>query len=102
MAGHHLEILSGNTLILLEGNTEAYIALTAKIEARPIEKPDTENVIRGPLEAFAEELGPNLAIIRSRFKDPKLKINKLILGQESRTTVAYERRPLNMLNSRTI
>ena len=83
-----LEILSGNTLILLEGNKEAYIAVTAKIEARPIEKPDTENVIRGPLEGFAEKIGPNLAIIRSRFKDPKLKINKLILGQESRTTVA--------------
>jgi len=83
-----LKILAGNTLILLEGMSEAYIADTAKIEARPIGKPETEPVIRGPLEAFAEELAPNLAIIRSRFKDPKLKINLLILGKESRTTVA--------------
>lgn len=82
-----LEILAGHTLILLEGINEGYIATTAKVEARSIEKPDTETVIRGPLEAFAEEIGPNLAIIRSRFKDPNLKINKLILGKESRTTV---------------
>ncbi|MDP4160991.1 MAG: spore germination protein [Bacillota bacterium] len=82
-----LEILAGHTLILLEGINEGYIANTAKVEARSIEKPETETVIRGPLEAFAEEIGPNLAIIRSRFKDPKLKINTLILGQESRTTV---------------
>ena len=83
-----LQILTGNTLILLEGMNEAYIADTAKVGARPIGKPETEPVIRGPLEAFAEALGPNLAIIRSRFKDPHLKINQLILGQESRTAVA--------------
>lgn len=83
-----LQILTGNTLILLEGTNEAYIADTAKVEARPIGKPETEPVIRGPLEAFAEELTPNLAIIRSRYKHPNLKINELILGQESRTSVA--------------
>lgn len=111
-----LQILTGNTLILLEGINEAYIVDTAKVEARPIGKPETEPVIRGPLEAFAEELAPNLAIIRSRFKDPKLKINQLILGRESRTTVALLylegtieiaildeiRRRLNRINLRSV
>lgn len=111
-----LQLLAGNTLILLEGISEAYIAETAKIEARPIGKPETEPVIRGPLEAFSEDLGPNLAIIRSRFKDPKLKINQLILGQESRTTVTLlyldgviqseildeVRRRLNSINLRSV
>lgn len=83
-----LDILAGHTLILLEGTNEGYIANTAKVEARSIEKPDTEPVIRGPLEAFAKEIGPNLAIIRSRFKDPHLKFSKFVLGQKSRTTVA--------------
>jgi hypothetical protein len=83
-----LQLLDGNSLILLEGLGEAFVAETAEIEARPIAKPETEPIIRGPSEAFAEKLSPNLAIIRSRLKNPQLKINQILLGQESHTTVA--------------
>ncbi|WP_407310257.1 spore germination protein [Desulfosporosinus sp. SB140] len=81
-------LMSGNTLILIDGVAETFLVMTAQIQHRAIERSETEPVIRGPQEAFTEPLFPNLAIIRARMKNPNLKIRIYKLGEESRTDVA--------------
>ena len=83
-----IHLTSGDTLILIEGVSEAFLVSTVKIEHRPIDRSETEPIIRGPQEAFTEPLNPNLAILRARLKNPNLKINLVKLGDESHTSVA--------------
>lgn len=81
-------LMGGDTLILLGGTQEGYVAATATLKHRVIERPDTEPVIRGPQEGFTEPLSPNLAVIRARMKNPQLKINMFKIGEDSHTNVA--------------
>lgn len=81
-------ILSGDTVIFVEGQNKAFCAGTAGYETRGIEKAETDNVIRGPRESFNEDLKTNVTLIRRKLKDPNLKIEILKLGTRTRTDVA--------------
>lgn len=83
-----MELMDGNTLVLLDGVNEGFMAATKKNAGRSIEKPLIEAVIRGPQEAFAEALNLNLAVMRCRIKNSKLKINRLTLGEDSKSNIA--------------
>lgn len=80
-------LLEGQTLVLLDGLPEAYLADTINIETRSVEKPETESVVRGPLEAFVEKLGANLGLVRSRLKTSDLKLKFYTLGEKTQTKV---------------
>lgn len=81
-------IAAGQSLILVDGFSEGFLAETSDIQARRVDKPDTEALVRGPLEAFVERLPANLSLIRNRFKSSALKINYYTLGESSQTSVA--------------
>lgn len=78
-------IISGNTVLLVEGAEEALIVSTKGWQTRSVEKPESENVLRGPREGFTESLMVNLTLIRRRVKTPDLKFMFRTLGVRSRT-----------------
>lgn len=83
-----LEVLSGNTCLLIEGIDEALIVETANFPARAVEEPSTETLVRGPRQGFVEDIASNLAIIRRHVKDVGLKIDNYHVGRRSSRKLA--------------
>lgn len=82
------ELLSGNTIILIDGYYKFLSLYTYGPESRSITEPTSQTIIRGSKEAFTEKLTLNIALIRKRVKDKSLKVEELRLGSITKTKVA--------------
>ncbi len=80
-------VLSGDTLLLIDGCSKAVIISSKHFPKRGIDKPDTEGSINGPKEAFCENFRDNTALIRRRIRDRRLKIKQTQVGRRSLTDV---------------
>lgn len=80
-------VLSGDTVLFLDGSSTALIAGSRGWEARSIEAPDTEVVVRGSREGFTETLRTNTALLRRRIKSPNLKFESMKIGRQTQTDV---------------
>ncbi|GAB6137132.1 spore germination protein [Halanaerobaculum tunisiense] len=81
-------VLSGDTLLLIDGVEQGLIISSRGWESRSISEPTTESVIRGPRNGFTENLRTNTAHIRRRLRDPGLKIESHTIGERSKTDLA--------------
>jgi len=81
------EILSGQTVLLLDGETSALSFNLRMHEKRAIEEPPSESNLRGPRDAFIESLEVNTAILRQRIKSHQLKMRLYQLGRRTNTNV---------------
>ncbi|HHV79930.1 MAG TPA: spore germination protein [Firmicutes bacterium] len=81
-------ILSGDTVLLVDGHTTAIINGVRGWEARAITESQAESTVRGPRESFVETLRVNTSLIRRKIKSPALKIETLRLGEVTDTDVA--------------
>ncbi|OUM88565.1 MAG: spore gernimation protein [Bacillus thermozeamaize] len=54
---------------------------------RQIEEPKSESTVRGPQEGFTEHIETNVGLIRKRLRNPHLRFEKMIIGNQTRTTV---------------
>ncbi len=80
-------ILSGNIVLFLDGIPTAFTSSLQGWEARGIEEPETEAVVRGPREGFTETLRTNTAQLRRKIKSPNLKFEIIKVGRETQTDV---------------
>ncbi len=80
-------ILSGNTLLLIDGCTQGFAISAKGGDRRSIQQPETEVVIRGSREAFVETLRVNTSLIRKTIKNPNLIFETLVVGKQTRTDV---------------
>ncbi|MHB1421204.1 MAG: spore germination protein [Bacillota bacterium] len=80
-------LLSGNTVLFIDGGTDALIIGTSEFEKRQIEKPETEASVRGSSEAFVDDIGTNITMLRRRLRTPDLELESFIIGRLSRTEV---------------
>ncbi|WP_190259328.1 spore germination protein [Pelotomaculum schinkii] len=78
----------GDTAIFLEGSTKALLIETKGWEHRGVERPQSEQVVRGPQEAFTETLRTNTALLRKTIRNEQLTTEMLILGDRTKTIVA--------------
>ncbi len=81
-------ILSGDTVILIDGYREAFAVSSKGWKDRSITEPTTETVVRGPKEGFTETLRTNTALIRRKIKDPNLWVETKQIGRRTQTDVA--------------
>ncbi|RJQ25668.1 MAG: spore germination protein [Peptococcaceae bacterium] len=81
-------VLSGDTVLLVDGHAVALINGARGWEMRSIQDSQTEVVVRGPRESFIETLRVNTSLIRRKIKNPNLKIEMFKLGEVTRTDVA--------------
>ncbi|QQE76061.1 spore germination protein [Brevibacillus composti] len=82
-----MAVLSGDTGILIEGNS---IALTLGIrgaEKRSVNEPEGESVVRGPREGFIENIRTNTSLLRRRLKTPRLKMKSVVVGKQTNTNI---------------
>lgn len=80
-------ILSGDTVLLLDGCTDALQFSTRGWDARSIDEPQGEQVVRGPRDGFTENLRSNTALVRRRIRDSLLKVEAMKIGTKTKTDI---------------
>ncbi|MFT4416337.1 spore germination protein [Fredinandcohnia humi] len=88
MTSLYNHLLSGDTILLLEGHSEAITISSRGWADRGVQEPSSQTVVRGPKDGFSETLRTNTALIRRRIKDPSLWIETFIVGKKTKTDVA--------------
>ncbi|MBD2869893.1 spore germination protein [Paenibacillus arenilitoris] len=81
-------ILSGETVLLLEGYSVGIAASTRGWKDRSVSEPVAQSVVRGPQEGFTETLRTNTSMIRRKIKDPNLWLETMQIGKVTKTDVA--------------
>lgn len=81
-------LLSGTSILFLDGFDQAIIIDTRTYPGRSIQEPDTEKVLRGAKDGFVETVLYNSALIRRRIRSPRLTFEMHTVGSESKTDVA--------------
>jgi len=81
-------LLDGYTILLFSSDA-AYVVLDIKkVEKRAIPEPETMYTIRGPKDAFIEDLDTNLSLVRSRLRNESLRVDQMEVGQRTKTPIA--------------
>ncbi len=83
-----LEVMCGNTLILIENSDKILVVSSKGFPKRGVEKPENEIAVQGPQEAFAESIRINTVLIRRRIRSTDLKCVQKKIGRISQTDVA--------------
>ena len=83
-----IDLLSGETLLFIEGKSECYIIATRSWPNRGVGEPSGESVIRGSRDGFTETIRSNTALIRRRVRDTRLRIESIKVGVRSKTDTA--------------
>ncbi len=78
----------GDTAFFLEGCSKALLVETKGWERRGVERPQIEQTISGPQEAFTETLRTNTALLRKLLKSEQLSTEILTVGSRIKTYVA--------------
>ncbi|WP_226668329.1 spore germination protein [Metabacillus litoralis] len=81
-------ILSGDSILLVDGSTEAFKIGTKGWEGRGVEEPSSEQLVRGPKDGFTENIRTNTSLIRRRINDINLVFEPIKVGKRSKTEVA--------------
>lgn len=81
-------VLSGPSLLLVDGFDRAIIIDVRSYPTRGIAEPDTERITKGARDGFVETLLFNTNLIRRRIRSPRLTFSILKVGSESCTDVA--------------
>jgi spore germination protein KA len=81
------DLLSGNSIIVVDGAKEALTISTRSWEKRGVEEPATENVVRGPRQGFTETLRTNTSMLRRIIKNPGLRFESVIVGKQTKTDI---------------
>ncbi len=82
-------VLSGETLLFLDGYDKCIIIASRLWPARTTSEPIGETVVRGPRDGFVETIRFNTALVRRRIRDPFLKVKQTQVGARSKTDVAF-------------
>lgn len=80
-------MLSGETLMLIDGLGAAYVIATRSWPARGVGEPSGETVVRGAREGFTETVRFNTALIRRRIRDTRLRMVAKTIGVRSKSDV---------------
>lgn len=82
------EVLSGNTVLLVDGCSYGLSLSTRGWTTRSIAEPTAEKVLSGPREGFNEAIIINLSLIRRKLCNPNLKFEFMTLGKQTQTKIA--------------
>lgn len=81
-------LLFGDTVILIDYYSKAFLASSQSFKGRDIQEPSTQASLKGPKEGFIEILTTNIGLIRRRIRDTNLRIETVIVGKRTQTEIA--------------
>ena len=82
------DINFGSAIMLIEGAKTAFSLDVKGWQHRGVESPQTERIIRGPNDAFSEQLRENTALIRHLIRNKSLMCREYQIGTISQTPVS--------------
>ncbi|UWG96215.1 spore germination protein [Dehalobacter sp. DCM] len=82
------EILKGNTAVYIDGLDYFLTCESIGYEKRGVESPKTEGIVKGPQEAFGENLRTNISLLRRIIRNSHLMTEFFEVGERSSTTLA--------------
>ena len=82
------QILSGPTVLLVDGIKEALVIDVRQYPVRSISEPDKDRSLRGSRDGFVETLIFNTAMLRRRIRDPRLRMEYIQVGSLSKVDLA--------------
>ena len=82
------EILNGNTILYAEQFNFILSLATSKIEHRAIDRPQNEQVLKGPNEGFIESAQINRSLIRKQLRNEHLISESMIIGKRDLSKVS--------------
>ncbi|MCC2683306.1 MAG: rane protein [Paenibacillaceae bacterium] len=80
-------ILLGEVLLIVDGDARMILFPIEKFAMRAVSNAENEVVIRGPRDAFVEDISTNLTLLRRRLKSPALKTETYFFGKHTQTKV---------------
>lgn len=81
------DLASGHLMIFAPGLSFVWSVDTAKFPKRAVGRPQTELSVRGPQEAFTEDLYTQMSQIRRNFFDPRLQFHEVTFGRLQQSSV---------------
>jgi hypothetical protein len=81
-------LCDGCAVCFFDGRPQAYAWDVAKRPGRGVEKAENEPTMQGSQEAFVENLGNNLALLRKRLRPASLKVEMFEVGEQAPVRVA--------------
>lgn len=81
-------LISGGTVLLVEKMPVALLLKTTSFEVRAVEHPQTEKVIKGPMDGFTESAYTNRSLIRKQLRNVDLISEKITIGENSKNDVS--------------
>ncbi|MFJ7683835.1 spore germination protein [Peribacillus butanolivorans] len=83
-----LSLLSGDSIIFVDGINKALVASTRGGERRSIQEPSTHLTVRGSREGFTESNATNIAMLRRIINSQDLWIESMKIGTVTKTDVS--------------
>ncbi|MEC0245688.1 spore germination protein [Paenibacillus chitinolyticus] len=81
------QVMTGATGVFIEGEKTALVVDAKNFPVRSTEEPDLERVVRGSRDGFVETLMTNVALVRRRVRDPKLRVEIMQVGKRTSTDI---------------
>lgn len=81
-------LLSGRTVLLVDGLACALSMGTKRQQWRDIKDPESSMISQGPREGFVESIATNMALIRKKVSSPDVRFEMKKLGRRTQTDVA--------------
>ncbi len=81
-------ILSGPSVLLIDGIKGALIVDTRTYPMRGIEEPQKDKSLKGSRDGFVETLVMNTALLRRRIRDNRLRMEYMQIGEETKLDIA--------------
>ncbi len=81
------ELLSGNTVFVTNDADKFYSTATNSNDSRSISEPTSQTNIKGPKDAFTENINKNVYLIRRRIRNTALRVEGLTIGTVTHTNV---------------
>lgn len=82
------QLLSGPSVLFIDGFSKAIIMDVRSYQTRSVEEPDTEHVTKGARDGFVETMLFNANLIRRRIRSPRLTFELFSLGEDSQTDIS--------------
>jgi len=82
------QLLSGPSVLFIDGFSQAIIMDVRSYQTRSVEEPDTEHVTKGARDGFVETMLFNANLIRRRIRSPRLTFELFSLGEDSQTDIS--------------
>src|SRR5690349_15489894 len=82
------ELLSGKTLVIVEGISRFLSADTTKWNSRNVGSPKGQRVAKGPDVGFTENSSTNISLIRMIIKNPNVRVTTKQYGKNTHTDIS--------------